>query len=124
MIFSELLSDLDIFIPSEEEGKAVITTPLSLRTACTFLTLYIVPSGDGFTVFDDGAMFEEWGYGSTHADFERYTKNPANKTWGIQIGEEFFYKDYPNDHSVLMAIDHFVRFFARFDEYCALGQED
>ena len=96
----------------EVDGKVKLTTTLVPSASNTFLVLYIVPDEDGYTVFDYGAMIEEWGY-RTFSDLEAFLRKNPYGTGGIRHNDVFFFCDYPKNLNVQMAINDFVRFFCR-----------
>ena len=99
-----------------------MTVPVALRTVFNFLVLYIIPNEDGYTITDDGSMLED--YSRTGSCFNVFTERYPNENYGIVHNNSFFYKEYPNDYNVRMAIDDFVHFFAAFDVFAAEYIED
>lgn len=82
------------------------------------LTLQIVPLGEeqGYYVLDDGMAFCDDTCGAAHY-FERFEREDKHYHYGIGVSEECFFKQYPADFSVRVAVSEFIRFFVCFDDF-------
>jgi hypothetical protein len=95
-----------------------IELPVVLHFAGTLLTLRICPLGDetGYYVLDDGAIFSEFS-GDPASYFRLFEQGDKRDHFGIGVSDQCFFKQYDADFGVRVAIDEFIRFFIRLDDF-------
>ena len=100
-----------------KDGEAFwIELPVVLDFNYQRLTLYIYPVDDGYIISDDGQTFYEHSFDTEHY-ISLFNKEDGENHHGIGIDGDFIKKKYDYDYSLLCAIDEFIRFFIRLDDF-------
>ena len=114
-IFKRLSRD---FLVKKTKRYIQISIPLVLLTSGTLLILRIKQSKDGYTIYCPTNMFlEANARGNQTYYFNIFEKNDKNYHYDIKIKRGKIYKDYPEDSSVITAIDEFIRFYIMLDNF-------
>lgn len=93
-----------------------IELPVVLDFNYQRLRLYIYPVDDGYIISDDGETFYENSFNTEHY-INLFNEGDGEYHYGIGIDGEFITKRYEYDYSLLYAINEFVRFFIRLDDF-------
>ena len=102
---------------SVHQGQAFrIELPVVLYFNYQRLRLLIRPTDDGYLVSDDGDTFLEFS-GDTGYYYDLFCDRDPAYHFEIQRKDNFLCKNYRFDYSVISAIDEFIRFFIRLDEF-------
>lgn len=112
----EIIEKLRGFSPVAKEDHIEIKVPVVMRLYDAFLMLQITPLEEGYMISDDGHTFDEWNHDLSYY-FHLFLQNDTNCHYDIQSSKEKIYKVYPENFSVAVALDEFVRFFIALDDF-------
>ena len=102
---------------SINNGKSFeIELPVVLYFNYQRLKLYIFPIDDGYYITDDGQTFIEHSF-DTKYYYDLFNEKDNNYHYDIELKNEYIYKKYHFDYSLMSAIDEFIRFFIYLDEF-------
>lgn len=93
-----------------------IELPVVLYFNYQRLVLNIYPTDDGYYISDTGDTFIEYKFEPKYY-YDLYIKKDKNDHYNIQLKDNYIYKTYQYDYSLLNAIDEFIRFFIHLDEF-------
>lgn len=110
-----ILKDLQYFAPRECDGYIEFKLPVAIKFFKSCLLLRIRQTDGGYEIFDDGYAFDEKNEDAAYY-FELY-KNSGERDYGISLRCETFYKEYPSNFNINVAINEFVRFFIYLDDF-------
>mgnify|MGYP004733136681 CR=1 FL=1 len=113
----ELLKQLEILSVKANDEFIEIVLPVYLRMNSdnNALILKIKPTEGGFMITDTGNHFNEFNNDASYY-YDLFVKNNGND-YKIRLYNEILYKSYPDNFSVICAIDEFVRFFIKLDDF-------
>ena len=100
-----------------EDGQGyTIELPVVLYFNHQRLSLQILPLDDGYCISDDGQTFAEL---SQSPEYYMSLFEAQDKHYHFHIREHngFLYKQYRFDHSLMAALDQFIRFFVYLDDF-------
>lgn len=111
---------LQEFSPKQTDGGIIFTLPVVLVVSGGLVTLRLTPVTGGYALSHlDDPFSEANGDGEYYFRiFEKYDKNPH---FGIRVKDGVFQKTYGEEHSLVCAIDEFVRFFICLDDFILRG---
>ena len=122
--FTEWLKE---YAPTQKDGYIDITIPVVIRVCNGLLTLRISVSEEGYTVRCPLDIFEEANENAEYY-FKLFAKYDKNYHYEMQIKDDFFYKQYPCEYSLVCALDEFARFFILLDDFIlangVIGREE
>ena len=110
-----ILKELKYFEPAEKDGYIELKLPVAIKFFKSCLLLRIREVEGGYIIEDDGYAFDEANEYAAYY-FDLY-KNSGKKDFGICLSEETFYKEYPDNFNINVAINQFVRFFIYLDDF-------
>ncbi len=112
------LDCLDIYRARDCGDHIELELPVVLNFNQQLLTLHIVPLGEeqGYYVLDSGTAFCDDSNDAAYY-FERFEREDKNYHYGIGVSEECFFKQYPAEFGVRVAVSEFVRFFVYLDDF-------
>ena len=113
----ELLKQLEILSVKANDEFIEIVLPVYLRMNSdnNALILKIKPTEGGFMITDTGNHFNEFNNDASYY-YDLFVKYNGND-YKIRLYNEILYKSYPDNFSVICAIDEFVRFFIKLDDF-------
>jgi len=116
------------FTPVQGDGYVDITLPIVMHVAFDSLKLRIIPGEKSYMVCCVEDYFTETN-DIQKRYFDIFMKWDKNYHYNMQIKDGYIiYKEYENNHTLIYAIDEFVRFFVLFDEFInnnyVVGQEE
>ena len=114
-----ILSQLEIFKTTDRGEYIEIDVPVTLDFNFQLLSLRIYPVSldEGYYISDNGAAFSERYSDTTEHYFNMFTEDDPNYHFNIRVANDYFYKKYPYDLNVWVAINEFIRFFVYLDDY-------
>jgi hypothetical protein len=102
---------------SINNGEAFeIELPVVLYFNYQRLRLRITPLDDGYSVSDDGETFIEYS-SDTEYYFGLFCEKDEGYHFEIGLKDNYIFKNYDFNYSLMSAIDEFIRFFIRLDEF-------
>ncbi|HBP43338.1 MAG TPA: hypothetical protein DD621_01440 [Clostridiales bacterium] len=107
--------NLKAFNPIKKEKYFEITVPVAMDINHNLLKLYIKQLDNGYMIYDDGQLFKE--YNSTTQYYYNLFINNNEHNYDIKLKDDRFYKTYPDNFNIQVAINEFVRFFVYLDDY-------
>lgn len=124
---ANFMEQLTLFTPAQCDGYIDVTLPVLLATDWSFLHLHIIEGEESFRIVCPDDIFAEQN-GSLTYYFTLFSEHNGGERYGMQLGDDGIYRDYPAEHSVRVALSDFVRFFLRFDDFIIdndiLGNEE
>ena len=116
---NRILKQLEIFKTRDYGDYIEIDIPVALDFNFRLLSLRIYPLSlaEGYYISDIGGAFSERYNDTTKYYFNMFTEDDRNEHFGIQVANDYFYKKYEFNFSVIVAINEFVRFFVYLDDY-------
>ena len=102
---------------SKNDGEMfVIELPVTIYFNYQRLILCIHPVDDGYYLYDTGKAFIERNNTSEYY-YNLFNEQDKSCHYDIQLSNDYLYKKYRFDCSVLCAIDEFIRFFVYLDDF-------
>lgn len=93
-----------------------IELPVVLYFNYQRLLLNIYPTDDGYCISDNGDTFIEYKLEPKYY-YDLYIEKDKNYHYDIKFENNYIYKTYQSDYSLLNAIDEFIRFFIYLDDF-------
>ena len=113
-----IMKDLSTFAPVDCGEYVSLTTSALFHNNFCKVTFHIYPGLKGYSiVMEDEDFFYHCNCSSGEYYYKRFTNECSCEKFGIQFMEERFYKDYPNNYNIIVAIDEFVRYFIYLDDF-------
>lgn len=94
----------------------IIELPVVLYFNYQRLMLYVYPIDDGYYISDDGQTFVEYSF-DTKYYCDLFEEKDKNYHYKIEYKDDYIYKKYSFDYSLMSAIDEFIRYFIYLDEF-------
>ncbi len=111
-----IVKGLEIFKPQKKNGFVELNLPLVLKMNNQCFTLQIIPEKSGFVISDGGYTFENFNNTAKYY-FDLFAGNQATACDGFEVCDEQICKKYPDNTSLIFALDDFIRFFLEFDNF-------
>lgn len=112
----KIIKDLEYFKPIEKENYVELKLPVAIKMFKSCLLLRIIPMKDGFAISDDGFTFYDFNEDSNYY-FDLFMEKDENYHYDIKLNGNFFYKKYPSNYNINVAINEFIRFFINLDDF-------
>ena len=110
-----IIRDLEYFKPVQKENYVEVVIPVDIKIFKACLRLRIYRTEHGYVISDDGYTFYDSNEDSEYY-YDLYKKN--NKyDYNILLRDNYFYKEYPSNFNINVALNEFIRFFIYLDEY-------
>ena len=113
----DIFNQIKHFSPQQKEGYVEVSLPIAFYASHgSLLTFSIAPKEGGFVI----ACLEDLFYESNDTQaryFNIFMKHDKHYHYDMQILNDVIYKEYPENHSVTMALNDFIRFFIMFDDF-------
>ena len=93
-----------------------IELPVVLYFNYQRLCLRIYPVDDGYYISDDGQTFIEYS-GETKYYYDLFNQRDIHYHYEILLENNYLYKKYSYDFSLIAAIDEFIKFFVYLEEF-------
>lgn len=104
------------FAPKQMDGYFELTVPLVIQTCGGLLTLRVIPKEDSYVISYEEDLFYEHNRDARYY-FDLFNEYDTDYHYGIELKNDVFCKEYQDEFNVVVAIDEFIRFFARFDDF-------
>ena len=103
--------------PIQKQDCVEIEFPIAFFASHgSLLRFSIAPKEGGYVVACLDDLFSE-SNGSQERYFNIFMKHDKHYHYDMQIVNDVIYKEYPENHSVTMALNDFIRFFIMFDDF-------
>ena len=106
--------DLEYFKPVNKDGYIEVILPVVIKIYSACLRLRIYNTANGFLIRDDGDTFYDANEDSEYY-YNLYKKSNMND-YNILLKDDYFYKEYPSNFNINVALDEFIRFFINLDK--------
>ncbi len=93
-----------------------IELPVVLYFNYQRLVLYIHPMDDGYYITDDGNTFVEFSNDTKHY-IDLFNDKDNNYHYDISLKDNYIFKSFKYDYSLMSAIDEFIRYFIYLDNF-------
>ena len=106
------------FSAKQMKNYIKLNLPLVTWTNGGLLELRIKLKEDGYTIYCPVNLFEEMNAGGEQEYyFNIFEKNDKNYHFDIKIKDGKIYKDYPSNYNIAVAINEFIRFYVKLDDF-------
>jgi len=114
----DIFEKLKGFLPKKVKNYYEITIPVVMAIDGGLLDLKIKPISCGYKISFERNLFIEANMGcEQELYFKIFKKYDNNFHYDIKIKNGKIFKDYTEERSIVTAIDEFVRFFIKFDNF-------
>jgi len=114
-IFKRLSTE---FSAKQMKNYIKLNLPLVTWTNGGLLELRIKLKEDGYDIYCPVNLFEEKNAGGEQEYyFNIFEKNDKNYHFDIKIKDGKIYKDYPSNYNIAVAINEFIRFYVKLDDF-------
>ena len=110
----DIMKHLKYFTPVQKEGYVEVTLPVIIKIFNSCLRLHIYNTDNGCFIRDEGDTFYDSNENSEYY-YNLYKKSNMND-YGILLKDDYFYKEYPSNVNINIALNEFVRFFINLDQ--------
>lgn len=106
-------------------GEVDLTLPVCMWVANTLLRLRLTPYGEGYIVCCNDNLFTE-ANDTQERYFNIFKKHNPDDCFGMKVKCDIIYKEYQENYNPVVAVDEFVRFFVKFDDFICpvIGHEE
>ena len=113
----DIYNQIKHFAPQQKKDFVEVSLPIAFHASRgSLLTFSIAPKEGGFVIACLDDMFYE-ANDTQSRYFNIFMKNDKHYHYDMQILNDVIYKEYPENHSVTMALNDFIRFFIMFDDF-------
>jgi len=111
-----IVEGLEIFEIQKKNGFVELNLPVVFKTNNQCFTLRIIPDKNGFVISDVGYTFENFNEVAKYY-FDLFASNQTTACDGFEVCNEQICKKYPENTSLIFALDDFIRFFLELDNF-------
>ena len=111
-----ILRQLRYFSPSEKEGYIELIIPVVIKIYKACLRLRIYKTETGYVISDEGDTFYDCNEDSEYY-YDLFSKNDKNNHYEIKLKDDYFYKEYPSNFNINVALSEFIKFYVYLDDY-------
>ena len=112
----DILRDLKYFEPIKNDDYVTVKMPVAMKLYNALLTLKIYAYEDTYMISDDGDAFYNANEDASYY-YDLYNKKSGKPNYNIMLKDDKFYKVYPNNYNINVALNEFVRFFVYLDDF-------
>lgn len=107
---------LTSYAPKIEDGRITLTLPIVIHNCGLLLELHITVKEETYEICCPNDIFYD-ANDSAEYYFKIFNTYDKNYHYEIQLKEEKFCKEYPQEYSIVCALDEFARFFILLDDF-------
>ena len=104
-----------------------MTLPVVIYINNAFLELTVTPYDDEYEIACKEDLFQD-ANGNQEFYFDIFTAYDNNHHYGLEIEDGVIFKRYPNEYSLTVALNEFIRAFILLDDFIiskdVIGNED
>lgn len=114
----DYMKSLSIFTPVDNGEFIKLSIPIICESTFCMVTLEIYYDKNGYTIAHDAEdFFYHCSYNNPEYYYKRYIEESNKCHFNIQYMENRFYKEYPYNFSITVAVNEFARFFVYLDDF-------
>lgn len=112
----DYLKNISVFNHTQNENLIEITVPVAMDMNYNLLRLSITLLDTGYIICDDGKAFNRFNNIAEYY-FNLFKEKDTNDHFDIKLDGDKFFKEYPDNFNIQVAINEFVRFFVYLDDF-------